>query len=288
MEVKHFFESATNTMTYVVYDKKTLDAVIIDPVLDFDLSSATISSKSATEVIDFIKDNKLNLQCILETHAHADHLSSSQYIKDVFPNVRIGINENIKIVQETFKGIFNHKDLNIDGSQFDFLLTEDKILEVGSIKIKTIFTPGHTPACSSILIDNNLFVGDALFMPDSGTGRCDFPRGSAKDLYNSIYRKIYALPDETNIYTGHDYMPKGRELQFKSTVKEQKENNIYLNKKTTEDEFIKFREERDATLNFPKLLYPSIQFNINAGTLPVAEGNGKSYFKLPINISTDY
>ena len=281
-KVKHFFDKDTFTLTYVVYDTLTLDAVVIDPVLDYDQASSTTNDKSINDVVEFIKKEGLNFHAILETHAHADHLTGAVELKRRFPSIKVGIGKHITKVQSTFKDIFNMKDLNVNGVQFDFLLDEDSKVNFGTIDVQTIFTPGHTPACSSYLIDNFLFTGDALFMPDFGTGRCDFPMGSAADLYHSVHEKLYKLPDETEVYTCHDYQPNGRELQYKTTIGESKKNNIQLKESTTLEEFIEFRESRDKTLKAPKLLLPSIQINIDGGKMPEPEDNGSSYLKIPI------
>ena len=282
LEIKHFFDQETYTLTYLVYDKNSQDALIIDPVLNYDQASSKTSTESIEEVKAFITQHGLNAHFILETHAHADHLTGSIELKKIYPQLKIAIGKNIVKVQETFKAVFNLKDLNTNGVQFDVLLDEDQALEAGSITVKTIFTPGHTPACSSYLIGDMLFTGDALFMPDFGTGRCDFPMGSAKDLYHSIHDKLYKLPEETRFYTGHDYRPNGRELRYMATIGESKQNNIQLKESTTEEEFVKFREERDAKLSAPKLLLPSVQINIDGGRIPVAEDNGVSYIKIPV------
>lgn len=280
--VKHFFDPETFTLTYVVFDEKTKDAVIIDPVLDFDQPSGMVSDTSIKSVIEYIKENKLTPHAVLETHAHADHLSSSQILKQVFPGAKTAISERIKVVQEVFKNHFHIDYVKTDGSQFDLLLKDYEEIKFGSLTMKVLPTPGHTPACSSYLFDKIVFTGDSLFMPDSGTGRCDFPKGSAKDLYQSITKNLYTLPDDTTFYTGHDYSPNGREMRFSSTIGESKAANIQLQGKTTEAEYVKFRETRDATLKAPRLLLPSIQVNIDAGHLPPVEENGKSYLKLPL------
>ncbi len=280
--VKHFFDPETYTLTYIVFDDVTKDAVIIDPVLNYDSAASKVSYESVDALLDFVSTKKLNIHYILETHAHADHLTGASEIKKRMPQVKVGIGKNITKVQEVFKDVFNLENLNTQGLQFDILLDEATPLIAGTIEIKTIFTPGHTPACSSYLIGKNLFTGDALFMPDSGTGRCDFPAGSAEDLYHSIHNKLYELPDETKVYTGHDYQPNGRELEFVSTIGNQKKANIQLRAETTQDEYIKFRTERDQKLEAPKLLLQSVQYNIDAGNLPKPESNGTSYFKLPI------
>ncbi len=283
IHIQHFFDSATFTLTYVVHDPLTLDAVIIDPVWDYDPATSKLSTQSMDQVVAYIKENKLQPHFVLETHAHADHLSSSQLFKDIFPGIKVAIGERITDVQKLFKPVFNMpKDFNVFGTDFDVLLKENDILKAGSLSIKTFFTPGHTPACASYLIEDALFTGDALFMPDSGTGRCDFPAGSAEALYDSITKKIYTLPDETRIFVCHDYQPQGRELQYQTTVGEEKAKNIQLKAETTKDQFVEFRTKRDATLSAPKLLLPSIQINIRAGHLPAPEDNGTSYIKLPL------
>ena len=283
MKVQHFFDKNTFTLTYVVWDEHTKDAVIIDPVLDYDPNSSTVTKHSINQVIEFIKEQNLNALYSIETHAHADHLSGAHEIKSLLPQIKIGIGQNITAVQSTFKSIYNLKDFNTNGVQFDVLLNEDEPLIAGSLTIKTIFTPGHTPACSTYLIEDSAFTGDALFMPDFGTGRCYFPAGSAKDLYHSVHNKLYNLPDSTRTFTGHDYQPGGRPLEFESTIGEHKKNNIHLKETTTEQEYIEFRTTRDATLNTPKLLLPSIQTNIRAGELPKPEDNGTRYLKIPIS-----
>lgn len=281
--VKEFFDKATWTLTYVVYDPKTKDAVIIDPVWDYDPASSTLTTDSSQKVLQFVREYHLNVLNILETHAHADHISGAQVLKQSLPGVKIGIGANIREVQNVFKKVFNlDGSFKTDGSQFDFLLEEAKPHYAGSLKVETIYTPGHTPACSSYVIGDAVFTGDALFMPDYGTGRCDFPAGSAEQLYNSIHEKLYKLPDETRVFTCHDYQPDGRPLEFESTIGEQKRANIQLNEKTSSQEFIAFRLKRDKELAAPRLLLPSIQVNINAGQLHPAEDNGTHYLKLPI------
>lgn len=284
LKIETQYDADTFTLTYIVYDDNTGDAVIIDPVLDIDTAAGKLSFESLNKITSFVKTQKLNVKGILETHAHADHLSSSQYLKEQFPEAQVAISERIKIVQETFRPVFNLKDLNIDGSQFDLLFKDHETYNFGSVAVKILPTPGHTPACTSFLIEDNLFTGDALFMPDFGTGRCDFPAGSAEDLYKSISEEIYTLPDETKIWVGHDYQPNGRELKFQTTVKESKEDNIQLSSKTSKEQFFTFRTERDKTLAAPRLLLPSIQVNVDAGHLPKEEDNGMRYLKLPIRL----
>jgi glyoxylase-like metal-dependent hydrolase (beta-lactamase superfamily II) len=286
-KVEAFFDKDTYTLTYVVYDDKTKDAVIIDSVLNYDPAASKVSDDSIKMVLSFIKEKQLNAQYVLETHAHADHLTGAAEIKKRLPSIKIGVGKNITKVQSVFSDIYNLKDFNTSGVQFDILLDEHIVLRAGKIEIKAIFTPGHTPACSSYLIEDMLFVGDALFMPDYGTGRCDFPAGSAKDLYNSIHGKLYQLPEQTRVFTGHDYQPNGRKLEYQSTIGIQKTQNIQLKESTTESEFIEFRTKRDATLSAPRLLLPSIQINIDAGNLPKAEDNGAQYLKIPLKITGD-
>lgn len=283
-QVKEFFDKNTWTLTYVVWDENSKDAIVIDPVLDYEPGSSKTSETSAKAIIEFLRAKDLQLHLILETHAHADHLSGSQVIKREFPKAKVGIGEQITKVQEVFKGVFDFpSDFKTDGSQFDLLLKDGEEIEAGRLKIKTLFTPGHTPACASYCIDDNVFVGDALFMPDYGTGRCDFPSGSATDLYHSIHNKLYELPESTKVYTGHDYMPNGRSLKFMATIAEEKRHNIQLRTETTLEDFVRLRTERDKTLAAPKLLLPSVQVNIDAGHLPAKAKNGKRYLRIPIS-----
>lgn len=283
-QVKEFFDKNTWTLTYVVWDEKTRDAIVIDPVLDYEPASSKTSEDSAQAVIKFLRSNDLKLHFILETHAHADHLSGSQIIKREFPSAQIAIGEKITKVQEVFKGFFGlPDDFKTDGSQFDRLLKDDEEFLAGSIKIETLFTPGHTPACASYVIEDNVFVGDALFMPDYGTGRCDFPAGSATELYHSVHGRLYELSENTKVYTGHDYLPNGRPLKFMATLAEEKKENIQLKATTSLEDFVRFRTERDRTLAAPKLLLPSVQVNIDAGHLPEPSTNGKRYLRIPIS-----
>jgi len=285
MEIKTFYDTRTSTFTYVVFDPETKDAVIIDPVLDYDPVGSKIWTESVDEVIDYVKSKDLTLHLIMETHAHADHISGAQMIKEQYPDAQVAIGKNITVIQEYFKNMFNlDADFPTDGSQFDRLFEDNEVVNAGSLQIEVIFTPGHTPACASYKIEDAIFMGDAFFMPDSGTGRCDFPAGSAHDLYSSITQRIYTLPDETRIFMGHDYQPGGREVMNVATVAEQKANNIHLKEGVTEEEFTAFRRERDSELAAPKLLFQSIQLNIDAGDLPDAEEGGKAYLKIPVNI----
>jgi len=285
MQVKAFYDSRTFTVTYIVHDPATNDAVIIDPVLDYDPAASKVWAESVEQVIDYVRAEKLNVHYILETHAHADHLSGSQLLKRAFPQAKIAVGERITVVQQTFKTIFNlAEDFATDGSQFDRLLKDGEIVDAGSLKLAVIFTPGHTPACATYKIEDAIFTGDAIFMPDGGTGRCDFPAGSAKDLYHSISRKLYALPDSTRVFVGHDYQPGGREVKWETTIGDEKQNNIQLKATTSEDEFIQFRAARDKTLAAPKLLFQSVQVNIDAGKMPKPNEDKKRYLKIPINV----
>ncbi len=281
--VHTFFDKDTWTLTYVVFDPTTKDAVLIDPVWDYDPASSKLSQKSFNQTVNFIKENNLKLHYVLETHAHADHISGATLFKQNFPTVKVAIGARITEVQSVFKGVFNFDDsYKTDGSQFDVLLKDNSITKAGSLEIKTIFTPGHTPACSSFLIGDALFAGDAIFMPDYGTGRCDFPAGSAEALYESVKNKIYSLPDSTRVFVGHDYQPDGRPVAFESTVGDEKKFNIQLNCETTKEQFVNFRVNRDSGLAAPRLLLQSVQINIYGGSLAKPENNGVSYLKIPI------
>lgn len=281
--VKEFFDPATFTLTYVVYDPATRDAVIIDPVLDYDPKASKISKDSIGKVVEFARAEKLNIHYILETHAHADHLSGSQDLKREYPDAKLAIGARIRDVQNVFKDVFNlPPSFKADGSQFDLLLDDNQEIKAGSFAIRTIYTPGHTPACASYLIGDAVFTGDALFMPDYGTGRCDFPAGDSGALYDSVQGRLYALPDTTRVFVGHDYQPGGRPVAFQSTIGEEKKANIQLKGSTTREDFVSFRNKRDATLEAPKLLLQSVQVNINAGRLPEPESNGVSYLKMPV------
>lgn len=283
IQVKEFFDKATFTLTYVVWDPSTLDAVIIDPVLDYDQASSKVSEESVTAVASFIDRSQLKLHYILETHAHADHLSGCQYLKAKSPKAKLAIGARITEVQKIFKDFFDLSDsFKTDGSQFDQLFADNEKFTAGSLKFEVLYTPGHTPACSSYKIEDAVFTGDALFMPDYGVGRCDFPAGSAEILYESVTKRLYTLPDSTRVFTAHDYQPNGRALRFESTIGEQKRSNIQINAETKRDSFVKFRTERDKTLAAPKLLLPSVQVNIDAGRLPAPRRNGRMYLNIPI------
>ena len=281
--VKAFFDPATYTLTYVVYDEDSRDAVIIDPVLDYDPLASQTSVESVDELVAFVEGERLNVHFILETHAHADHLSGSQPLRKRL-EAPVAIGEDIRIVQETFKNVFDLEELATDGSQFDKLISDGEKVSAGTLQIEAIATPGHTPACMTYKIGDAVFTGDALFMPDYGTGRCDFPRGSADDLYVSVHEKLYALPDETRVFVGHDYQPGGRDLAYETTIGESKKSNKQLTLATTKEEFIKFRTERDATLSPPRLIFQSVQVNVDAGRIPKPHGNEIRYLRLPLNL----
>ena len=285
MEITPFFDNRTFTMTYVIYDPASKDAVVIDPVLDYEPVGSKIWTESVDKVIAFLNEKSLKLHFVMETHAHADHISGAQMLKEAFPDAQIAISEQITVVQETFKHFFGlPEDFATDGRQFDRLFKDNETVTAGTLKFEVIFTPGHTPACATYKFDDAIFTGDSLFMPDMGTGRCDFPAGSAHDLYDSITNKLYTLPDETRVFVGHDYQPGGRELAFETTVGEQKQHNIQLTADVSEAKFTKFRSERDKELNAPKLLFQSVQVNIDAGAMPDPEDNEKRYLKIPLNV----
>lgn len=283
MQIRAFYDAFTYTVSFVVWDEKTKDAVVIDPVLDYDPLASQTSVDSVRELLAFVKKEGLKLHWILETHAHADHLSGSQYLK-AKTGAGVVIGEHIQVVQKTFKGIFDlSDDFATDGSQFDKLVKEGDVIEAGTLKIGVIETPGHTPACVTFHVGDALFTGDALFMDDYGTGRCDFPAGSAAALYDSI-QKLYRLPDETRVFVGHDYQPGGREVLWETTIGKSKQNNPQLSGSTSKAEFVKMREARDATLRPPRLIFQSVQVNVDAGHLPKAHANGKRYLNVPLNL----
>ena len=285
MEIKTYFDPKTSTLTYVVYDSESKDALVIDPVMDYDPIGSKVSHESVDAVIAFVESQGLKLHWVLETHAHADHLSGAQVIRERFPEARIAIGQRITEVQALFKSALDlPEDFPTDGRQFDRLLADGERISAGSFEIELLFTPGHTPACGSYRIGDAVFTGDALFMPDMGTGRCDFPAGSAHDLFRSIKDRLYRLEDTTRVFVGHDYQPGGRALAWESTIGEQKRSNIQLKETTILDDFVRFRTERDKALSAPKLLFQSIQVNIDAGRLPQPASNQKRYLKIPVNI----
>jgi glyoxylase-like metal-dependent hydrolase (beta-lactamase superfamily II) len=289
MDIEAFYDDATSTLSYLVYDAESRDAIIIDPVLDYDAASSNISHDSLEPITKRVAELDLKVGMILETHAHADHLSGSQELKRRYPEAVLAVGDQITVVQGIFKDVFNlPADFPTDGRQFDRLLKDEEQVEVGTLRFSVLHTPGHTPACASYLFadpdgPDALFTGDAMFMPDMGTGRCDFPAGSAEDLYDSITTRIYTLPDDTRVFVGHDYQPGGRELAWETSVGEQKRSNKQLPAGRSRADFVKFRTERDAGLNAPKLLFQSVQVNVDAGALPDPADNERRYLKIPIN-----
>lgn len=281
MDIEVFFDPETFTLTYVVFDPASRDAVVIDPVLEYDVLASTTATTSVEKLAEFARDRELRIHYVLETHAHADHLSGSQWLKGRFGS-RIAIGERIREVQETFKEALDLPHLATDGSQFDRLLEDGEVIEAGTLRVEVIATPGHTPACVTYRIGEALFTGDALFMHDYGTGRCDFPGGSADALYDSIARRLYTLPAATRVYPGHDYQPGGRALAWETTIGRSREENPQLNATTSKPEFVAMRTARDRTLRPPRLLYPSVQINVDAGRLPPRHRNGRRYLAIPI------
>ena len=285
MDIEAFYDDATSTLTYVVSDPSSRDAVVIDPVLDYDPAASLVSHESIDRVTAYLRERELKLHLILETHAHADHLSGSGELKRRFPEAKTGIGAKITVVQATFKDVFDlPPDFPTDGRQFDRLLEDGEVVEAGSLSFEVRHTPGHTPACACYLFEDALFTGDTMFMPDMGTGRCDFPAGSAEDLYTSITQRIYSLPDATRVFVGHDYQPGGRALAYETTVAEQKQANEQLPADRSRADFVEFRTTRDAGLSTPKLLFASVQVNVAAGRLPDPASNERRYLKIPINV----
>lgn len=281
-DVRGFFDPATHTVTYLVSDPATGQAAIIDPVLDFDAPSARTSTRSIDVVMAALRSEALTLALVLETHAHADHLTAAAHLRAT-TGVSIGIGGRITQVQSAFGPVFGADDVRPDGAIFDHLYADGDAFALGDLKVEVIHTPGHTPACVSYRIGDAVFTGDTLFMPDYGTARTDFPGGDARTLYRSIQR-LLTLPDETRIFVGHDYLPQGRsDYRFETTVAEQRAHNIHIGGGVSEDAFVAMREARDATLGAPQLILPSLQVNIRAGDLPPPDANGQRYLRLPLN-----
>jgi glyoxylase-like metal-dependent hydrolase (beta-lactamase superfamily II) len=280
--VKGFFDPDTWTVTYVVYEKPTSSCIIIDSVLSYDPKSGRTHTKMADEVIEFIKKNELKTEWILETHAHADHLTAAPYLRSELGG-KVAIGDHISVVQSVFKDIFNlDNSFPVDGSQFDRLLKDEEEIHFGKLSFKAMFVPGHTPACMAYQVGDAIFVGDTMFMPDVGTARCDFPGGDAHVLYQSM-KKILSFPPQTRLFMCHDYPPNGRPVQFETTVADEKKFNIHMHDGITEEQFIEMRKKRDATLEMPVLILPAIQVNIRAGEFPAKESNGIAYLKIPLN-----
>lgn len=280
--VKGFFDHDTWTVTYVVYEKPGTPCAIIDSVLDYDPKSGRTSTAAADEVIAFVHANNLQVAWILETHAHADHLTAAPYLKEKLGG-RTAIGANIRIVQEVFKGIFNlESSFATDGSQFDHLFAEGETFQIGQLSGEVMYLPGHTPACAGYRIGNAVFVGDTIAMPDVGTARCDFPGGDASILYQSI-KKLLSLPPDTRLFMCHDYPPAGRDVCFETTVAAEREKNIHVHDGVDEATYVDMRTTRDQGLAMPVLILPAVQVNIRAGHLPPPEQNGVSYLKIPLN-----
>jgi glyoxylase-like metal-dependent hydrolase (beta-lactamase superfamily II) len=281
-DIQAFFDEETFTVSYLVSDPATRRAVVIDPVLDFDPKSARTSTKSADALLAAIKAKDLTVEWLLETHAHADHLSAAAVLKQKL-GARTAIGEHVADVQKVFAPIFNARDLSGTGGEFDRVLKDGETLQVGGMTIEVLYTPGHTPACISYKIGDNVFVGDTLFMPDYGTARCDFPGGDAQILYRSI-RRILSLPAETTLWMCHDYKaPRRDTYAWRTTVAEQREKNIHIHDGVSESAFVAMRTARDKTLHMPVLILPSVQVNIRAGNMPPPEADGNIYLKLPVN-----
>jgi len=281
-EVNPYYDEDTNTVSYLVVDPEIKACAVVDWVLNFDYAAGAISYEQADEIIAEIKSRDLNLQWLVETHVHADHLSAAPYIQEKCGG-QIMISREITAVQNIFGKVFNAgTEFERDGSQFDKLLSDGDTYHLGNIPARVIHTPGHTPACMAHVIGDAVFVGDTLFMPDGGTARADFPGGDARTLYRSI-KKILTLPDATRVFVCHDYQPDGRDVEWETTVKAQREANIHIREGITEDEFVARREARDATLKMPKLIMPSIQVNMRAGHMPEPEDNGDTYLKVPVS-----
>ncbi|MBL4606793.1 MAG: MBL fold metallo-hydrolase [Pseudomonadales bacterium] len=277
-----FFDLGSHTFSYVLQDPASNACAVIDSVMEFDYSAGKISYVGADRIIHYIDEHNLELEWILETHVHADHLSAAPYIQDALGG-NLGIGKEVVGVQETFGKIFNEgAEFQRDGSQFDRLFEDGDTFNIGQLEVNVIHTPGHTPACVSFVVGDSAFVGDTMFMPDAGTARADFPGGDARELYHSIQR-LLLLPDETRVFMCHDY-GETREVEYETTIKKERDENIHVNSQVTEDEYVTLRETRDAELDVPHLILPSLQVNMRAGHLPPEEDNGRVYFKLPINL----
>ena len=280
--VKAFFDKDTWTVSYVVYEKPGSACAIIDSVLDYDPKSGRTTTRSADELISFVRAQDLRVTWILETHAHADHLTAAPYLQKQLGG-QIGIGEHIRTVQQVFKNVFNlEPEFAVDGSQFDTLFTDNQRFSIGNLEGEVIFLPGHTPACTAYKIGDAVFVGDTIAMPDVGTARCDFPGGDARQLYRSI-KKLLSLPPETRLFMCHDYPPAGRDVCYETTVADERAHNIHVHDGIDEDAYVAMRTQRDAGLAMPVLILPAVQVNIRAGNLPPAESNGTVYLKIPVN-----
>jgi glyoxylase-like metal-dependent hydrolase (beta-lactamase superfamily II) len=281
-EVTAFFDEATNTISYVVKDPNSKACAVVDSVMDIDYAAGRITFDSADEIISHVRANDLKVEWIVETHVHADHLSAAPYIQETLGG-KMGIGENITIVQDTFGKIFNEgTEFQRDGSQFDRLFKDGDSFQIGSVTAYAMHTPGHTPACMTFVVGDAAFVGDTLFMPDSGSARADFPGGDARVLYRST-KRVLELPRETRLFMCHDYGTNGREIQWETTVGAEREQNVHVRDGVSEDEFVAMRQTRDATLDMPKLIIPSLQVNMRGGRLPKSDESGKTFLKVPVN-----
>jgi glyoxylase-like metal-dependent hydrolase (beta-lactamase superfamily II) len=286
LEILSFFDEATNTASYLVIDKATKKAAVIDPVLDYDHRSGKASVGSVNKILATAKDKGVAIDWVLETHVHADHLSAACFVKRK-TGAKVGIGEHVRDVQKIFRAVFHAQDVSVSGAEFDHLFKDGEKFHIGSLEVEVLHTPGHTPACVAYKIDDALFVGDTLFMPDYGTARADFPGGDARTLYRSI-KRLLGMPPETRIFVGHDYKAPGRDqFAWETTVADERARNPHVRDGIDEDEFVATREERDATLAAPMLLLPSIQANMRAGGLPPAEENGVRYFRIPVTLMSD-
>jgi len=283
--IKHFFDAPTFTFTYVVHDPETKLGVVIDPVLNYEPAAGKCTTESVNHLVNYVESENISIEYLLETHIHADHLSGTRALKNAIGG-KVGIGSQVVQIQETFADVFNvESSFTADGSQFDVLFEDDESFTVGKLQFKVWHTPGHTPACVSYLVEDSIFVGDTLFMPDYGTARTDFPAGSAQNLYHSIQR-ILSLPDQTRIFLCHDYGTESRpEVCEQTNVEAEKLHNIHIGHLTSEEQFIEMREARDAKLSTPALLYPSVQFNMRSANFPSAEKNGVEYFKIPLTLA---
>ena len=283
MDVKATFDPATSSLTYLVFDPATRDAVVIDPVLDYDPVSGKLATASVEKVAALIEAERLRLHWVIETHVHADHLTAAQWLKQRF-GAGVAIGHRIDEVQRLFVPVFDlPPEFPGGGAQFDRLLRPGEPLVAGTLRFEVLETPGHTPACITLKCGDALFVGDALFIEDQGTARCDFPGGSPEMLYRSVHEVLYALPDETRVFVGHDYQPGGRELRWQTTIGRSKAGNVHLMQETSREQYVAQRSARDATLTPPRLIYPSLQVNLDAGRLPRAHANGRRYLAIPLD-----
>lgn len=281
--VKTFFDEPSHTYTHLVIDPETKHCAVIDPVLDWDEKAGRSGTAAADELLDYIKAEGLTVDWLLETHVHADHVSSIAYLKKKLPGAKTAIGDHIKDVQKTFSGIFNvEAGFKADGSQFDRLLADGDKIAIGNLELGVMHTPGHTPNCMTYVVGDCAFVGDLIFMPDVGTGRCDFPGGDAEKLFDSV-QKLYTLPDETKLYLCHDYTDGSRELSCETTIAEQKANNVHVSTKADKADFAKGRRARDARMSMPRLILHAVQINMRGGEFPPEEANGTAYLKIPVN-----